>query len=201
MRGRGVVAVVAIVAAVWLAPARAAAFDPDGSFAKDTVIFSLQVGGGTQNNVEEHGRLSDISFVNFTPRLSWLPFGPVGSGWLHGAFEPGLEGWFQYYLEPREATAEGLKAVGRYHFLSLGRVVPYAELGAGVGASSLKLLEIRATLNFVLEAGVGLSYFLADDVAFTAGYRFQHISNGNVERPNRGFNSDTGTLGVSYFFH
>ncbi len=201
MLGRGVVAVVAIVTAVWLAPAGAAAFDPDGSFAQDTVIFSLQAGGGTQSNVEGHGRTSDISFLNFTSRLSWLPFGPVGSGGLHGAFEPGLEGWFQYYLDPREATAEGLKAVGRYHFLSLGRVVPYAEVAAGVGASSLKVREIRATLNFVLEAGVGLSYFVTDDFALTAGYRFQHISNGSVERPNRGFNSDTGTLGVSYFFH
>jgi hypothetical protein len=190
-----------IAVALGMAPAPAAAFDPDGTFARDTVIFSLQAGGGAQNNVEGHGRLSDISFVNFTPRLSWLPFDPIGSGWAHGAFEAGLEGWFQYYMEPHEATAEGLKAVGRYHFLNVGRLVPYAEIGAGVGGSSLKVLEIRATFNVVLEAGAGLSYFLTDDLALTAGYRFQHISNGNVEKPNRGFNSDTGTVGVSYYFH
>jgi len=62
-------------------------------------------------------------------------------------------------------------------------------------------MEIRSTLNFVLEAGVGLSYFLTDNLALTAGYRFQHVFNGGTSNPNIGFESDTGTLGVSYFFH
>jgi opacity protein-like surface antigen len=61
-------------------------------------------------------------------------------------------------------------------------------------------MEIRSTLNFVLEAGVGLSYFLTDNLALTAGYRFQHVSNGGTSNPKIGFESDTGTLGVSYFF-
>lgn len=32
------------------------------------------------------------------------------------------------------------------------------------------------------------------------GYRFQHISNGHTSNPNRGFNSDTGIGGVSFYF-
>jgi len=79
--------------------------------------------------------------------------------------------------------------------------VPYLEVTAGVGGSSLRVVEIRSTLNFVLEAGVGLSYFLTDNLALTAGYRLQHVSNGGTSNPNIGFESDSGTLGVSYFFH
>jgi lipid A 3-O-deacylase len=188
-----------VTAAVCATPARA--FDGDRTFAKGTVIFSLQAGGGEQNNIEGQPRISNLSFVTFTPRLSILPFAPVGRGWLHGALETGLEGWLQYYLKPRDETAEGLKAAFRYHFLSSGALVPYLELTAGVGGSSLRVTEIRSTLNFVLEAGVGLSYFLTDDLALTAGYRFQHVSNGGTSDPNIGFESDTGTLGVSYFFH
>jgi hypothetical protein len=45
-----------------------------------------------------------------------------------------------------------------------------------------------------------LSSFVADMVALTAGYRFQHISNGHTSRPNRGFNSDSGVVGVSFYF-
>jgi len=194
------VAALAIAAAVCGATATALAFDAEKSFQQATVVFSLQGGGGAQNNVEGHDRLSHISFVNFTPRVSILPFDPVGNGWLRGSLETGLEGWFQHYLEPHDATAQGLKAAARYHFLSAGPLVPYAEVTAGVGGSSLKTLELRSTLNFILEAGVGLSYFVTDRVAVGAGYRFQHMSNGNVERPSSGFNSDTGTLGVSYFF-
>ena len=48
------------------------------------------------------------------------------------------------------------------------------------------------------EAGAGVSYFVADTVALNAGYRFQHISNGHTAHPNRGFNSDSGTGGVSF---
>lgn len=183
----------------WAVPAAAA--DPAEEFARGTKIISIQVGGGAQNNVENHGRLSNISFVNLTPRLSVLPLDPVGSGFFKGSVETGLEPWFQYYLEPETATAEGLKAAVRYHFLSASPIFPYAEVTAGAAGTSLKVLEIRSSFTFVLEAGVGVSYFVAPGVALTGGYRFQHISNGNIESPNRGFNSDTGTVGVSFFFH
>jgi len=82
-----------VTAAVCATPARA--FEGGRTFAKGTVIFSLQAGGGEQNNVEGQPRISNLSFVTFTPRLSILPFDPVGRGWLHGALETGLEGWLR----------------------------------------------------------------------------------------------------------
>ena len=192
---------VALVVLAVLALVRpAAAYDAEAAFAKGTTIFGLQVGGGVHNNIEEHATVSDISFVNFTPRVSHLFFSPFGSGLLRSAFEPGLEGWFQYYLSPKESTAEGLKLAFRYHFIGLGRLVPYLEATAGAAGTSLKVPEIDSSFTFVLEAGVGLSYFVTDTVALNFGYRFQHISNGNTSSPNRGFNSDSGVIGVSYFF-
>ncbi|HEY7041135.1 MAG TPA: acyloxyacyl hydrolase [Methylomirabilota bacterium] len=178
----------------------AAAYDPEEAFAKGTTVFGLQIGGGVHNNIEEQRVVSDISFVNFTPRVSHLFFSPFGSGLLRSAFEPGLEGWFQYYVSPESATAAGLKLAFRYHFIGLGRIVPYLEANAGAGGTSLNVPEIDSTFTFVLEAGLGLAYFVTDNVAVNFGYRFQHISNGNTSSPNRGFNSDSGVLGVSYFF-
>jgi lipid A 3-O-deacylase len=178
----------------------AAAFDPEATFARGTTIFGLQVGGGAANNIEGHRTVSDISFITETPRLSYLFFNPFGSGLLRSAFEPGLEGWFQQYLSPHSATAQGLKVTGRYHFIGLGRFVPYLEGTAGAGGTSLRVPEIDSTFTFVLEAGAGLSYFVTDKLAVNAGYRFQHISNGHTSNPNRGFNSDSGVVGVSYYF-
>jgi lipid A 3-O-deacylase len=178
----------------------AAAFDPDATFARGTTIFGLQIGGGAANDVEGHRRVSDISFINETPRVSYLFFSPFGSGLLRSAFEPGLEGWFQQYRSPHSATAEGLKVTGRYHFIGLGRFVPYLEGTAGAGGTSLKVPEIDSTFTFVLEAGAGLSYFVTDSLAVNAGYRFQHISNGHTSTPNRGINSDSGVVGVSFYF-
>ena len=177
----------------------AAAFDPDATFARGTTIFGLQIGGGAVNNVEGHRTVSDISFINESPRVSHLFFSPFGSGLLRSAFEPGLEGWFQQYLSPHSATAEGLKVTGRYHLIGFGRLVPYVEGAAGAGGTSLKVPEIDSTFTFVVVAGAGLSYFVTDSLAVNAGYRFQHISNGHTSNPNRGFDSDSGVVGVSFY--
>ncbi|HEY7436946.1 MAG TPA: acyloxyacyl hydrolase [Methylomirabilota bacterium] len=196
---RGTIAAAAALAVLVLVRPTPA-YDPDATFARGTTIFGLQVGGGAANNVEGHRTVSDISFLTATPRVSYLFFAPFGSGLLRSAVEPGLEGWFQYYLSPKEATAQGLKLAMRYHLIGLGRVVPYIEGTAGAGGTSLRVREIDSTLTFVLEAGAGLSYFVTDTVALNAGYRFQHISNGHTSNPNRGFNSDTGMGGVSFYF-
>jgi hypothetical protein len=178
----------------------AAAFDPEATFARGTTIFGLQVGGGAANNIEDHRTVSDISFITETPRLSYLFFSPFGSGLLRSAFEPGLEGWFQQYLSPHSATAQGLKVTGRYHFIGFGRFVPSLELTGGAGGTSLRVPEIDSTFTFVVEAGAGLSCFITDALAINAGYRFQHISNGHTSTPNRGFESDSGVVGVSFYF-
>ena len=192
-------ALVLVALGCWVGAAAAA--DPAEEFKRGTKIFSLEVGGGAQNNVEGHRTISNISFVNLVPRFSVLPLDPIGPGFLRGSLETGLEPWLQYYLEPRAATGEGLKVALRYHFLGASPIFPYVEGLAGMGGTSLKVQEIRSNFTFVLEAGIGLGFFLTDGVQLTAGYRFQHISNGNIERPNRGFNSDAGVVGVSFFFH
>lgn len=135
------------------------------------------------------------------PRFSVLPLEPIGSGFFKGSLETGLEPWLQYYLEPDTAYVAGLKVALRYHFLGASPIFPYVEVTAGAGGTSLNVPEKRSDFTFVLEAGIGLGYFLNDGVQLTGGYRFQHISNGNIEKPNRGFNSDAGVLGVSFFFH
>lgn len=200
MRKRRWRVALAALAVVGLLPAVAVAFDAGEEFAKGTTILSLQLSGGAQNNVEGHRQLSGVSFVGFIPRLTWLPFDPLGSGWLLSAVEVGAEGWFQHYLKPAETNAGGLKLALRYDYLGLGRLVPYVELLGGAGGTNLRTLEIRSTFTFVLEGGVGLSYFVASGVAVNGGYRFQHISNGDTSNPNRGFNSNEGVVGVSFFF-
>ena len=70
-----------------------------------------------------------------------------------------------------------------------------------VAAAALAVLAlVRPAPAYDPEAGAGASYFVTDTVALNAGYRFQHISNGHTSHPNRGFNSDSGTGGVSFYF-
>jgi lipid A 3-O-deacylase len=133
-------------------------------------------------------------------RAGFVPWGAVGPGVLRGALEVGLEPFYQRYTDPVDAYFAGLALVGRYHFLSLGRVVPYAELFAAAGGTNLRVVEIDSDFTFLLQGGLGLSVFVTDYVAVYGGYRFQHVSNGNTELPNRGFESHTGVAGVSWYF-
>ncbi len=181
-------------------PLPAAAVDAETVLTKGTWALGLQVGGGEQNNVENHRTFSGVSFVNIEPRLGYFPFEQFGKGWIKGALETGLQGWFQYYFEPHTATAEGLKLALRYHVLGFGPLVPYIEATGGAAGTNLKVKEIRSTFTFVLEAGAGVSYFVTPEMAISAGYRFQHISNGGTSTPNRGFNSDSGVVGLTYYF-
>ena len=195
---------VALLACAALAPrAGAETVAAEEEFARQTMIIGLLVGGGVQDNIQSHRDISEVSFVNGGHRVTYVPFDPFGNGWYRGAFETGIESWFQYYVEPEShPMAAGAKLAFRYNFLGLGgRLVPYAEALAGVGATGLKVREIRSNITFVLEVGVGVQYFLSKGLAVHGGYRFHHLSNGNVKSPNRGIEADSGVVGINWYFH
>jgi lipid A 3-O-deacylase len=185
---------------VLLAASPVLAFDPEQTFRQGTFTISPELGYGHQLDLEDKRNYTGVEFVNAGLRFGWLPFKPVGPGPLRGAFEIGLEPIYQRYFDTVDAFFGGLGATFRYSFLSLGRVVPYVELAAAAGGTDLKINEIRSDFTFVLWGGVGLSYFVTDHTAIYGGYRYQHVSNGNTERPNRGFESNTGVAGVSFYF-
>ncbi len=194
-----VVAVLTIGLAASGSPA--AAVGPQQTFKTGAFVLSLDGGSGTQNNLEHKRVQTGLDLWYLQGRASILPFGTSGNdGVFYGAFEAGLEPIYQKYTGPVDAYFAGLGLAARYHFLSLGGFVPYLELGAAVGGTNLRVIEIDSSFAFRLYGGLGASLFVTDSVALYGGYRMVHISNGNTSRPNRGFEADTGVAGVSFFF-
>jgi hypothetical protein len=190
-----------LIALLLLATAPAApAFDGDRTFRKNAFLVSPEVSYGNQFNLEDKRQFSDLEFVNGGVRVGWLPLAPLGPGIVHGSLELGLEPVYQRYLEPHEAFFAGLGAVARYHFLALGRFVPYVELAGFAGGTDLRVREIDSDFTFMLWGGAGASLFVTDRSAVYAGYRWTHVSNGNTDRPNRGFEANTAVVGMSFFF-
>ena len=190
-----------LLALVLLAAAPAAqAYDPKQTFLKGSIVVSPEVGYGEQFNLEDKRVFSGVEFLQLGVRFGWLPFNPSGPGPLYGSFEVGLEPLYQKYLEPDDAFFGGLGATARYHFLSLGRFVPYAEAAAFAGGTDLNIREIDSDFTFLLWFGAGASVFVTDRAAIYAGYRWTHVSNGNTAQPNRGFEAHTGVVGMSFFF-
>ena len=186
--------------AVLIAAPAALAFDLQQTFRQGSFVVSPEAGYGRQFNMEDKRVVTGVEFVNAGLRVGWLPFSPLGPGPLHGSFEVGLEPLYQRYTEPHDAFFAGLGLTGRYHFLSLGRFVPYVEGAAVAGGTDLKIREIASDFTFVVWVGAGMAYFVTDRTALYGGYRYQHVSNGGIEKPNRGFESHTGVAGVSLFF-
>ena len=195
--GGGVMAMLAIAMLAMASPA--AAFDAPATFAPRTWVISPEGGSGAQQNLEAFRDESDLRYWNAGVRLGLLPFGTTGSGPFYGALETGLEPFYQRYVEPKPAFFGGLGALLRYHFLSLGRFVPYAEVAGFAGGTDLKVREISSDFTFLIFGGVGASYFVTDTAAIYAGYRYAHVSNGDTSQPNRGFESHLAVMGVSFY--
>ena len=192
--------VLSLVVFTLLVPRPAVAFDPEQTFKKGTLVVSAEGAYGWQFDLE--GLTSSaIEFWDAGVRFSLLPFETMAKGSpLYGAIEIGLQPMYQRYVEPQEKLWAGLSAVVRYHFLALGGFVPYVEAAGSAGGTDLNLPEIRSDFAFLIFGGLGASVFFDDRTAAYAGYRWQHVSNGNTSRPNRGFESHVAVLGLSLFF-
>jgi Lipid A 3-O-deacylase (PagL) len=191
----------AALAWLLLLAAPASAFDPEQTFKKGTFVLSGEGAYGWQFNLEDKRNATNLEFYDVGVRFSLLPFEPLGRDhFWYGSLEVGLEPLYQHYTEPNQAFWAGLTAVLRYHFLGLGRIAPYVELGGAAGGTDLDIPEIRSSFAFLIFGGVGTSVFISDKTALYAGYRFQHVSNGNTSQPNRGFESHVGVAGVSFYF-
>ena len=194
-------AMLVLVVLALLAPGPAAAFDPERTFKRGTFVLSGEGAYGWQFDLEDNADFSAIEFWDAGVRFGLLPFETIGKGSpFYGAVELGLEPLYQRYVTPQRRFWAGLSAVARYHFLALGRVVPYVELAGSAGGTDLNLPEIRSSFAFLIFGGAGASVFFNDRAAAYAGYRWQHISNGNTSQPNRGFESNVVVLGLSLFF-
>lgn len=192
--------VMAALLVAMAAPALASDFDADATYARNTFVLSGETAYGHQFNAEGFSQTSDVQFVSVGLRFGWLPFDPVGPSILHGSLEVGLQPIYQQYFEPKVEYFAGLGAVLRYHFLSLGRFVPYVEVAGAAGGTNLNVPEINSNFSFLLFGGIGASFFVTDQAAVYAGYRWTHMSNGNTSSPNRGLEFNTAVVGVSWFF-
>jgi lipid A 3-O-deacylase len=193
--------ITATLALLLAAAAPAWAFDAEETFKKGTFVISPEGTYGWHFNDEHLRHETHLEFYDVGARFSLLPFGPLGRGhFWYGALEVGLEPLYQHYTTPKQAFWAGLSAVARYHFLSLGRFVPYVELAGSAGGTDLDIPEIRSAFAFLLFGGVGASVFVSDKTALYVGYRYQHVSNGNTSQPNRGFEANVVVGGLSFYF-
>jgi lipid A 3-O-deacylase len=138
----------------------------------------------------------------FMPSWMMTLTDPVGDGWLRGQISIGAEVVYLQFQEPVLTHGIGFTPKIKYTFVALDRLRPYVEFAGGPFWTDLggKVPEESSEFNFVLTAGLGLSYFITSQTAINVGYRFHHISNAGTHYPNLGLNASLPFGGFSFYF-
>ena len=111
-----------------------------------------------------------------------------------------LEPQFNLVTNPDTDFEAGM-AIGVQYLYPLSKgFSAYALLNGGVQYISVVTEDQANRLNFAESVGGGLCYFFSPHSAVNIGYRFRHISNASLEKPNNGINTHFVTVGYSLFF-
>ena len=128
-----------------------------------------------------------------------------GGAWYLGGYWDAELAYMDSDLEYRdnnELLDISLTPVFRYQRdanLSSG-VTPYAEAGIGphlLSETRLGFQKYSTSFQFGSLLGVGLGF--GDNGQYELAYRFQHISNANIKKPNNGMNLHLLRLGYSFY--
>ena len=88
----------------------------------------------------------------------------------------------------------------RYNFATGTRWIPFFDAGAGVTATGIAHPDLGGTFEFNLQPGVGMHWFVRDNLALTGEVKYMHMSCAGIDNPNLGLNDVVFWIGVTWFF-
>jgi hypothetical protein len=150
------------------------------------------------------GGTKDTHAINTGVRLGKVLTGDHLGSFLRGNFEWSADLIPVYYIwQPapaQNAYAAAFNPVNlKWNFTHSARTIPYLELGGGVLFSNHAVPLNTSHVNFLTHATLGFQFFNNDRRAFTAGVRYEHISNAGLTVPNPGINTVQFQVGINWF--
>jgi lipid A 3-O-deacylase len=168
-------------------------------FRSTVQTFSVEAGVGVGMTVFGSSQAHDLALMSLTCGHMW---GPVrGEGhWYRGNFEWRVELFAGGQYRPESDWLVGLTPHLRYNFATGTRWIPFFDAGAGVSATSIGHPDLGGTFEFNLQPGVGVHWFLRDNLALTGEVKYFHMSCAGINKPNLGLNDVLALIGVTWFF-
>ncbi len=119
------------------------------------------------------------------------------------------KGKLTFYIEPQinpvvEPESDFEFGVGlgiQYQYPVTEKLSAYILGGVGPHYISVVTDDQANGFTFSDTVGAGIYYNLTDRSAINVGYRFRHLSNAGIQKPNGGIESHFGVIGYSVFFN
>jgi lipid A 3-O-deacylase len=180
----------------------------------DEIWLNDSVGAGFRSGVEQAGGSLGVGYA--THELGGktahdLVLARLYYGWMLGNVAGG-DHWYRGNWEVLEEIFGGLQfrpdsryvlvetTLFRYNLATGSRWVPFLDAGLGAAATDIGRPDLGSIFEFNEQVGPGVNYFWRQNCALTFQYRFLHISNAGIRRPNEGVNENMLCAGVSWFF-
>jgi hypothetical protein len=170
-----------------------------GGFRSTAQSVNLSLGGNVGFPVfggrqSHHLALSSLSYGHILGTVYGDGHWYKGNGELRGELFGGME------FSPETEWLIGLTPHLRYNFATGTRWVPFADVGAGVTATSIGPPDLSDYFEFNLKGGVGVQWFFKENVALSLEAYYLHLSCAGMSDPNQGLNGVTGMVGLTIFF-
>lgn len=184
------------------------------SKAGDKSIWLTEAGhgfrAGTQNLGLGAGATYGVLMFGGTERhhlaFGTLSYGYMLSGlkmadhWYGGNWEIQIELFGGGQFNSNSAYIAGLTPHLRYNFATGSRWIPFIDVGFGATLTDISVPDLGGTFQFNTQLGIGVQWFVKDDVAVTCKALYMHISSAGTSYPNDGVNTIGGVLGAAWYF-
>jgi lipid A 3-O-deacylase len=168
-------------------------------FRSTTHTFSVEAGVGVGMAAFGSTQAHDLALASLSYGHMW---GPVlgKDHWYRGNFEYRIELFGGAQYSPSSDWLVGLTPHLRYNFATGSRWIPFVDGGAGVTATSISHPDLGGTFEFNLQPGIGMHWFVRDNLALTGEVKYMHMSCAGIDKPNLGLNDVIGWIGLTWFF-
>ena len=162
------------------------------AFALDGIGISTGYFDGSLKDKADYRGIPVLIPFNFTLKDSDCPFKPK----IEFIAEP----FVNAIVSPDTNIEAGSNLLLNLSLPLSKRFQPFLKGGIGALYMSQHTREQGTQWNFLPQAGMGFYWFFDKTTAFTCEYRFRHLSNCGLVKPNGGINVRMILAGITYFF-
>ena len=124
----------------------------------------------------------------------------TGRDWYRGSHELLIELPVNFVINPDTSPIFAMNFLASWTLRTWQRCLPYCFVGGGPVYTEADIPGMGSKINGNCQAGCGIRYRIENGPQFALEYRFHHISNGGLKKPNDPLNSSKFLFGVSLPF-